>query len=316
MPAPRPTIVGALLLATLLSAMAAIGQSPEATFFQALSTGDVTKVRQMLRENPALANASNDSGGFPLHQRSGRLGIPRTTWKEIAEALLAAGADVNGRSSLQGRTPLHTAAWRGEDELLELLLAHGADINAKDSNGATPLDMALFQDVASRGKTAAVLLAHGAETNIFNAAALGDIRRIRELLSRNPSLVNARDQMHGGGNGLTPLHWAGLRRQEEAVGLLLSYTPLLDIFSASVTGDVDRVKRSLDRNPESVNQKDGRGLTPLHWAVNGGHKDVVELLLERGADVNTGRDINATPLQTAKRLGESEIVALLEAYQK
>ena len=85
-------------------------------------------------------NAKQDGGGTPLHYAA---------WeghKEVAELLLANGADVNAKT-VGGWTPLHQAAWvdvigrGGHKEIVELLIAKGADLNAKDNRlRKTPLD--------------------------------------------------------------------------------------------------------------------------------------------------------------------------------
>ena len=50
--------------------------------------------------------------------------------KEIAELLIANGADVNVKNDF-GPTPLHWAADEGHKEIVELLIANGANVNAK-----------------------------------------------------------------------------------------------------------------------------------------------------------------------------------------
>jgi hypothetical protein len=63
----------------------------------------------------------------------------RKDHNEVAELLIANSADVNAKER-RGRTPLHTAAYWGGKEVAALLIAKkGADVNAKDKSGATPV---------------------------------------------------------------------------------------------------------------------------------------------------------------------------------
>ena len=58
-------------------------------------------------------------------------------------------------------TPFHYAALWGHKEIAELLLAKGADVNAKANDGKTPLDWAIEKN---RTETADLLRKHGGKT--------------------------------------------------------------------------------------------------------------------------------------------------------
>jgi hypothetical protein len=64
--------------------------------------------------------------------------IRRGRVREV-EFLLSNGADVQARTAIGGRTPLHEAALYGRLEIAKALLEHGADVNAKNPRGETPL---------------------------------------------------------------------------------------------------------------------------------------------------------------------------------
>ncbi len=55
-------------------------------------------------------------------------------------------------------TPLHVAAVKGHTEVVAFLMAHGADVNARDTNGKTPLDLAME---VHNGRVTEMLIQHG-----------------------------------------------------------------------------------------------------------------------------------------------------------
>ena len=82
--------------------------------------------------------------------------------KEVAELLIAKGADVNMKD-VEGVTPLHLAADRGHTEVVELLITKGAEVNAQSDGGNTPLDWAV-DSAHSDEETADLLRKHGGKT--------------------------------------------------------------------------------------------------------------------------------------------------------
>jgi ankyrin repeat protein len=67
-------------------------------------------------------------------------------------------------------------------------------------------------------------------------------------------------------------------------------------MEAAKQGDLERVRGILEANGRLVGEKDTLGATALHYAALNGHRDIVRLLLERGADINCGdSQFGATP---------------------
>ena len=89
--------------------------------------------------------------------------------------------------------------------------------------------------------------------------------------------------------------------------------PALSIYLAAMTGDIKAVKQHLAVGTD-VNTKDNfTGYTPLHRAASNGLKEIVELLLAKGADVNAKNDGGFTPLHYAASRRDKEIAELLIA---
>jgi ankyrin repeat protein len=82
------------------------------------------------------------------------------------------------------------------------------------------------------------------------------------------------------------------------------------LMSLSRAGDVERVSFLLKVGAD-MGARDGRGLTPLHWASERGHEPVVRLLLDRGADVGVRTTTGWTALHIASRKGREPVVRLL-----
>ncbi|XP_042388425.1 acyl-CoA-binding domain-containing protein 2-like isoform X1 [Zingiber officinale] len=68
-------------------------------------------------------------------------------------------------------------------------------------------------------------------------------------------------------------------------------------------------------NGASVNSRDSEGRTPLHWAVDRGHIDVVQTLLDKNADVNAKDIEGQTPLHYAALCDREEIGMLLVQHK-
>jgi ankyrin repeat protein len=87
----------------------------------------------------------------------------------------------------------------------------------------------------------------------------------------------------------------------------------LEIHDAAEAGDLVKVKTLLKDNPNLVFSKGKEGGVPLHWAAVKGHKDVAELLLAHGAEVDAKARYGITPLYLAAHKGHKNLAALLLA---
>ncbi|MBZ5593952.1 MAG: ankyrin repeat domain-containing protein [Acidobacteriia bacterium] len=69
-----------------------------------------------------------------------------------------------------------------------------------------------------------------------------------------------------------------------------------DLIEAAKQGDLEHVRVILQSNERLANQRDESGATPLHYAALNGHRPIVQLLVDRGADINsTDSQFCATP---------------------
>lgn len=80
------------------------------------------------------------------------------------------------------------------------------------------------------------------------------------------------------------------------------------------SGDVEQVRQVLAESPGLINQQHSRGnLAPLHEAVDDGHTEIVQVLIDAGADLNNQRFDGRTPLHMAVSRGSIDIVKALLA---
>jgi ankyrin repeat protein len=73
------------------------------------------------------------------------------------------------------------------------------------------------------------------------------------------------------------------------------------------------VAEMLIRKGAQVNSKDQFGSTPLHWAAYYGTKETVEALLNNGAEINTPTKSGMTPLDIAQGEDNTEAIAVLKS---
>ena len=236
--------------------------------------------REALRrlvQNQTEVNAAEPDGTTALHWASYR------DDGESADLLIKAGANVNAANDL-GATPLWIASLNGSAAMVRRLLQAGANPNAALLLGETPLMVASRSgnpDVAEQ------LLAKGANVNARSArgqtALMWAVSQkhpavVKVLLSHHAD-VNARSDSWRQMEAVSP-HGAPEYNREIPYG---NNTPLM--FAARV-GDLASAKLLVAAGA-NVDDQDAWGISVVTLAAHSGFLDLVEYLLDKGADPNT-----------------------------
>jgi ankyrin repeat protein len=142
------------------------------------------------------------------------------------------------------------------------------------------------------------------------AVKTGQIERVLALLDMDPSLVEARSD-----GGTTAVVLATYYGHPQVARLLIDRGAEVDIFTAAMTGSLDRARALLDEQPDLINAFAPDGFQPLGLAAFFGHLPLVELFLERGVQVNSAshNEQAVMPLNSAAAGGHFEVARALLA---
>ncbi|MBI4471208.1 MAG: ankyrin repeat domain-containing protein [Acidobacteria bacterium] len=235
-------LIGMLYVTLLTMPAAADTRLPDAAM-----KGDKNAVKTLLQQKVDV-NAAQGDGSTALHWAAYRDDV------ELAQLLIAAGANLNATTRLGEMTPLFMASKNGSAAMIDLLLKAGADPNsAATTTGTTPLML---------------------------AAASGKVDAVRTLIDRGAD-VNASDQTLG----QTPLMFAAALNRGAVITLLAERGANL-----KATSKVSPIPQN-GANRDGGNRR-GRepmlmgGNTALLFAAREGHMDAVQALIKAGTDVN------------------------------
>ncbi|MBO0681716.1 MAG: ankyrin repeat domain-containing protein [Candidatus Dormibacteraeota bacterium] len=137
------------------------------------------------------------------------------------------------------------------------------------------------------------------------AAAHGDLDRVRELVEAHPELVDARAPWNE-----SPIEAASQLGRKDIIEYLLSRGAALDFFAACALGRVDVVGPELARDGSLATAHGVHDLPAIYFPVVAGERGVTELLLAHGAPVNSPAGTTG-PLHAAVKSGRLELVDLL-----
>ena len=199
---------------------------------------------------------------------------------DLVTLLLEEGGDPN-ISDAYGNTALHSAVYGCcTNESLQEIITHQAYPNAQNNDGETALLLACFYRQQEMVK---ILLKAGSNSNIaavdgdtsLHAAVLGNCsKNIIRTIIYNGAYVNAANEKN-----------------------------VTTLMLASKEGNVDAIKVLISAGADRT-IKDANGDTWIHYAFGGyGGKEVLQSIIDRGADVNATNKKNCTALMLASEKG-------------
>ena len=303
----------------------------------------------------ALVGAGADPNEQDPFGRTPLMRAARTGIVDALAALLDRGAEVNAQESIRGTTALMWAADQGHAEAIDVLIRRGADIAARSNPAPRGRGPALGKANDPRRAVAALRAAREAGREAPSLRALNALGRAEdeadaETVANDDRVKTAapepsparrrRPPPPEDGGALTALTYAVRANSLEATGALLAagadvneatgygWSPLL----VATQNRYYRLGASLLDQGADPNLPNDGGWTPLYLATDNrniehgdypvrrpdmDHLEFIELLLDRGANVNA-RATDSTETRTVftnQWLDEDGATAFLRASQ-
>jgi ankyrin repeat protein len=263
--------------------------------------------------------------------------------RDALRALLQKGADVNAAEG-DGATALHWASYRDDVESVSVLIRAGAKVNAANDLGVTPLwtasengSEAMVRRLLEAGANPNAALLAG-ETPVMVASRSGYPAVVEQLIAKGAN-VNAR-----GARKQTALMWAVSQKHPDVVKVLLAHGADIharsDVWSqvmavpphgylpynkavpaggetalmfAARIGDLASTKLLVAAGA-NVNDADAWGVSATTLAAHSGFAELVDFLLEKGADPNAAGP-GFTALHEAIMRRDEKMVSALLAHR-
>jgi ankyrin repeat protein len=209
---------------------------------------------------------------------------------------------------------LVAAVKAGEADRVSAFLAEEPDLaTTRDEDGVSVLMLARYR--SNRAVTDA-LLGADPELDVFEAAALGYLDRLRDRLDDDPNRVGALSA-----DGYTALHFAAFFAKPEAARILIDAGAPVDVVAANdmrvqplhsaAAGHQPEICRLLLAAGADVNARQAGGFTPLHEAAQNGDPEMVELFLSAGADASLTTDDGKTAADLADEASHPDVATRL-----
>ncbi|XP_047997219.1 serine/threonine-protein phosphatase 6 regulatory ankyrin repeat subunit B isoform X2 [Leguminivora glycinivorella] len=244
---------------------------------------------------------------------------------ELVSTLLSNHARVDV-FDVEGRSALHLAAEHGYLQVCDALLTNKAFINSKARNGRTALHLAAMNGYAHlvkfliRDHNAMIdVLTLKKQTPLHLAAASGQIEVCKLLLELGAN-IDATDEL-----GQKPIHAAAQNNYSEVVQLFLQQHPNLVMATtkdgntcahiAAIQGSVKVIEELMkfDRTGVISARNKLNDSTPLQLAAEGGHADVVRVLVRAGASCTDENRAGLTAVHLAAEHGHTNVLDVMRS---
>ena len=273
----------------------------------AAKMGWLERVRELLDADPELVNRipvyDGYYSGLPLRCAASAGHI------EVVKLLLERGANPNepepGIAPLGGA--LHSAIGGRHYEIVKLLLEHGANPNAPVESSGNCASMA--KHVGASKELVTLLASYGGVLGVEMACYNGDVEILASMLHANPKL-----RMN---EGVSALISEGHRQCMELLlrhqpGMLKNAALRNEAWWASVSPKDPEYARWLIAQGLDINSSNWLGITLLHRCAGKANIEMATLCIEQGADINAVEGFHSsTPLGWAAREGKKEMVEWL-----
>ena len=280
----------------------------------AAASGHTETVRYLTGLEDVGVNHSGDEGCTALHWAS------KKSYPEVVQVLIDAGADIEAKEE-KGRSPLHKACMSGHLDIVKLLVRSGAGVRATDNKGVTCLIGASYLghtetvrylvglkdvDINHVDSTGCTALRHAAVRNHADAVQVlidaGADIEVKDEEGRSPLLVS---------NCLGHLDIAIMLVKAGADVCVTDNKGRTCLTLASYYGHTETVHYLVGLKEVDVNHSGDEGFTALHWAGQKNHPEVVQVLIDAGADFEAKEEEGRSPLHKACNSGHLDIVKLL-----
>lgn len=230
--------------------------------------------------------------------------------KLTIEYILSHGFDINAPINKHGDRAIHVACQLYKPELLKQLISRGADVNIRNTDGNTPLcDAVFYSDLVE------ILLFSNANVNIRNnfltgplalAVISGREKTVGLLVSKGASLdaidINAKSIMD-----------IAEEKNDSAIINILKNSSANntdnELFTAVKSDDITKVNSIADLE-KIINLPDNEGNTPVFYVKS---KEMLNLLISKGADIKLINYSGRNPLQLACLIGNNPVIDTLIA---